>query len=692
MLAAVSLIPSLAAIAALSALTPEYTSRVQIAVEHGSSSNVQHVQPAATIQSSEFLNRVVEKLNLHYAAELGPSPSQQFDSIWIWVKSHALNVVGLQAQDKPYDGHRLEYDNESARALHARLSIWEHSPSNTFTISVWTADRFRAKRIADTIASLYVEEVEKADQDAAVHTAAQISEQLAKLKRNADLASDAAKTFREQYGISTNTVGKTAAQTLAALNSQLSQAQALALDRQSRITSFQTLQSSYESRGAASEILTSPVIAALRVQESDAARRVAEMSQRYGETHPRVVEAKAELGQVRGAIAVEIKKIASSLEADLIAAQAKERQLQEAVYNLTQQAKSLEQKEVELKQLDQTAEKENATYRDFLRHSNELSAELAGRHATVRPLASASLPDLPSYPRYSGVLLITLMGGLIAGLGWACLVELLDSGFRTGEQIESLTGRRLIGMIPTLARSAVGKSSPVRFVTEEPTSIYAEALRSVQTSISLSSVDLKSKVIMITSSVPGEGKSTFSCSLARLVARSNPNKKIVIVDCDLRRSSVQKLLAVPAAGGTIDEFLSGTKKLKDILGHEDESGLFYVPAKADTENSAELLASEKMSALIDALANEFDLVFLDTPPLMAVSDPRIIAQFANYVVFLIQWERTERDLAVTALSLLPENSQIGVVLSQVNLRKHVRYGYADYGTYYSKYKSYYTRS
>ena len=271
------------------------------------------------------------------------------------------------------------------------------------------------------------------------------------------------------------------------------------------------------------------------------------------------------------------------------------------------------------------------------------------------------------------------------------MLERLDDGFRSGDQIERLTGRPLVGMIPRLARGKLRQFTPARFAIENPTSAYAEALRSAFTAITLGSLDKPPRVILITSSLPGEGKSTFACSLAGLMARSNPVKRIVLVDCDLRRSSVVSSLGVPATDGTIDEYLAGSKTLDQTLGRDESSGLYYIPARRNTPNSAEILNSNVMRAFVQGLAKQFDLVILDTPPLITVSDALVTAQLADYVVFLVRWEQTSRELAVNALKQMRDlRKHVGVVLAQVDVRRHLRYGYGDHGYCNSKYRDYYT--
>ena len=177
-----------------------------------------------------------------------------------------------------------------------------------------------------------------------------------------------------------------------------------------------------------------------------------------------------------------------------------------------------------------------------------------------------------------------------------------------------------------------------------------------------------------------------------MIAKSNPNQKIILVDCDLRRSNVASALGAKSIGGTIDEYLSGAKPLEQVIYRDEESGVHIIPARRDTPNAAEILGSQSMRRLVEALGETYDLVILDTPPLMAVADARLVAELADYIVFLVRWERTSRELAINSVKLLERHRNVGVVLSQVDVRRHARYGTGDYGYYYSHYKygHYYT--
>jgi succinoglycan biosynthesis transport protein ExoP len=295
-------------------------------------------------------------------------------------------------------------------------------------------------------------------------------------------------------------------------------------------------------------------------------------------------------------------------------------------------------------------------------------------------------------PRYGLTMAVALGVGIALGLVVILILERLDGGFRTGEQIERLTGRGVIGMIPSVSGSTLGGLRPARFVVEKSSTAYAEALRSTHTAMMLGSLDNPPKIIMTTSTLPGEGKSTFVCSLAALIARSNQDKRVVVIDGDLRRSSVMKALGVPETGGSIDELLSGTKTLEQVLGRDEPSGVYYIPARSNTPNSVEILSSRAMQNMLKTLSTQFDFILIDTPPLLAVSDARVTAELADYIVFLVRWEQTPREVAINALKLLRDKDKnVGVVLSQVNVHRHAKYGYGDYGYYYSRYRDYYTK-
>jgi exopolysaccharide transport family protein len=644
------------------------------------------------LRSISLLGRVVDKLRLDLDPEYGarkPSLlSQLLRDAGAELAAWGITTTHLSDGDAPSEN--------SARAnaierLNQNLTVNLRGKSYAIAISIESPDRMKAQRIVETVSDCYIVDQLQAKLDANRRATEFFADRLDELKRNVEAAERAAATFREKSGLTLAKDSTTiASQSLAELNSQLIQARAQRADRESRLVALEQAARNPATLGGISEVLGNQLVSSLRAQEAEVGRRIGDLAQRYGDSHPRLLQARAEQAQIQGNISAEVAKITASLRGDAQAARAKEAELQTQVQQMERRAGGLGQDEVALRQLERESQTSRAVYEDFLKRAKELREQRDIQQPDSRLLSPATVTPGPVFPRYQLAMVVSLIVGLGLGSVVVFLLERLDGGFRTGEQVERLTGRPMVGMIPAVSRSLLERRRPARLAVDKPTSAYAEALRSANTAINLGMLDRPPKVVMVTSSLPGEGKSTFVCSMAALMARSNPDKRVVIVDCDLRRSSVRATLDVPATEGTIDECLAGAKSIDDVVGRDENSGVYYVPARSGTPNSAEILDSKAMGAFVAALLEKFELVFLDTPPVLAVTDALVAAKLADYIVFLVKWEQTPRDLAVNCLKQLRDlRKSVGVVLAQVNVRRHSKYGYGDYGYYYSRYRSYY---
>jgi capsular exopolysaccharide synthesis family protein len=644
------------------------------------------------LRSASLLGRVVDKLRLEQDPEYGAERDSLIVRLWHDGKNYVATWLPAMHDDVHGQDLASKARTRAILTLSRNLITSVRGRSYVIQVSVDSVDPAKAKRIVDTITDFYIVDQLQAKLDANKRATEFFNDRLDELRRNVEGAERAVAVFREKSGLTLARESTVTSQSLAELNSQLIQARAYRADKESRLIALQQAARNPATLGGVTEVLANPLISSLRAQEAEVARRVGDLSQRYGESHPRILQARAEQGQIQARISQEVAKIISSLQGDAEAAKAKEAELQSQVDLLERKAGGLGQNEVELRQLEREAQSSRAVYEDFLKRFKELREQQDIQQPDARVLSPANLPTITSFPKYGLTMIGALVVGLLLGAGIILLIERLDGGFRTGEQIERLTGRPLIGMVPIVSRAALGGHLPARFAIEKPSAAYAEALRSAYTAITLGTLDRPPKVVMVTSSLPNEGKSTLACSLAGLIARSNPDKRVLVLDCDLRKSSVRSTLKAEVTGGTVDEYLAGTKALDQVLGKDPASGLYYILGRSNTPNSAELLDSNAMRNFIGTLTTQFDLVFVDTPPVMAVSDARVTAQLADYIIFLVRWETTPRELVVNALRLMRDlRKHVGVVLAQVDVRRHSRYGYGDYGYYYSKYRDYYTK-
>ncbi len=316
------------------------------------------------------------------------------------------------------------------------------------------------------------------------------------------------------------------------------------------------------------------------------------------------------------------------------------------------------------------------------------------------------------------------MLGLGLGAGIAFLLEQLDAGYRTSAQIEKQLGTPLLASIPRsdseLPGSGIGRAvrklnpfslltdlfrkrdkserrmkksdrvSISRLVVQRPLSSFTEAIRSLRMGIKFADVDHPQRIVLLASALPGEGKSTIASNLALLAAASG--EKVLIIDLDLRHPVLTSLYAPEATHGAV-ELLLGEVDLKQVIVKDPESGLHILPAprRKDLTHTAELLGSRRMKDLFAHLSGFYDLIVVDTSPLLPVTDGRALIDVVDSLVLVVKWESTPRDAVDAALkqSLGAQAKLTGVVMNDVVASRARYYDYYKSGYYSRKYPYYY---
>ena len=241
--------------------------------------------------------------------------------------------------------------------------------------------------------------------------------------------------------------------------------------------------------------------------------------------------------------------------------------------------------------------------------------------------------------------------------------------------------------MPKLDRLKRGQR-PYQYLMDKPLSAYTEAVRGIYMALKLTNIDRAPKVILVTSALPEEGKTTIAVSLATFAARSH--KRVLLIDLDVRHPSVHQELGWSVSHGLV-EYLVDDRPLEDVIQHDLESGLHFIPVKAQATNPTDLLESERLRSLIELCRSRYDYVIIDSAPLVSVTDSRLVALLADKTVFVIKWGDTVESAAQDATQTLRDIGVdiAGAVLTQIDLKKHAQYHYADIGEYYNKTKNYY---
>jgi capsular exopolysaccharide synthesis family protein len=641
------------------------------------------------LRSTGQLGRIVDRLDLANDPEFGgPRPGRLAGIVG---DLRALFAGWRQdARQREAQGSDEAPRTRAILILSRTLVINTGGRASVIAISADSTDPEKARRLVSTTMELYIDQQFQARAETTKRLLEQVNLRAEELRKQLAETEAAAAAMRQKAGISRSDETPIASQSLAEINSQLAQARALRADKESRIAALQRAQKDPATTGGVAEVLASPVIGALRGQEAELSRRLGDLNERYGPDHPKLKQVNGELSQIRGRIAAEASKILASLQTDADAAKAKEEQLQAEVEQLMKQATGVGWAEANARRVERDAQSLRALYDQYVKRAKALQEQLDIQQPDARILSPATLPTSPIFPRTGVIMAMALAGGLLLSFAAIGALERLDRSLRTGDEVERLIGLPSLGMVPQVARSLCAGRMPAQYGVANPTSVYSAALRSVHTTLMLQMRNDPPKVILVTSALPDEGKSTFAVSLAALVAAQDREARVIVVDCDLQASTVAQALGQEPTVATIQDFLSGERPLGALLGKEPESGLYYVTAHSNTEHCAEFFDSRGMRRFIDALRHTFDLIVLDVPPVMADSDARLIGQLADYIALVVRWEGTPREMVANAAKLMRTvGKPMGCVLTRVDLARHARFGFGDDAYYYSKYQQSY---
>ena len=498
----------------------------------------------------------------------------------------------------------------------------------------------------------------------------------------------------ERYKISHNLLSAQGAtlteQEISNLDSQLASSRASDAEQDAKLHTAQGQLAAGSNGGDVGEALNNPVVQTLRAQRAQASAQLADLQGRYTDAHPDVIKAKRALADIDSQIQVEIQRVISNLKAQSQVAHSRTSSIAAGAAASRATLAGNNQSMVELDSLQTADDAAKAIYQAFLTRFKEALAKEGTQSADARVLTPAKLPTNPSSPNRKLDSALAVVLGLFAGSLAVLVAETLRSGVSNMAEVESTFDLPALAEIPSLASTLNGarrKADPVQFVAEKPMSRFAESFRNLRTSILASRPSQPVKVVAITSSLPGEGKTTTSMCLARTMALSG--SKVVLVDCDLRQRSLNRLLPdLPMVG--LLEVLSGAASLEEALVSDADTGAIILPLTRSAFTPEDVFGTSAMTDLLQELRRRFDIVILDTAPVLAVADTRVLCPKADVTVFVARWRRTTKHAIWSALRSLntPDIFIAGMALTQVNVREQARVGESA-AHYYRAYKKYY---
>nr|HQT80066.1 polysaccharide biosynthesis tyrosine autokinase [Rhodopila sp.] len=501
-------------------------------------------------------------------------------------------------------------------------------------------------------------------------------EQMGKLALEVSEADRAVQQYRLEHGLDElppDDGAPTRAETLNrqllnAVNVQLAQATQEIAQKEGRLAQAEAALRGKVSLNALPEIVASPRITELSAQLATVAGHEAQLASTQGAGNPELASVRAQRGLLQSRLATEAANIVKSLTAEINADHAQEQSLRQQVEKLRAKVSA---ENLALMGLQVPLTKARATrsiYETFLNRATQL-ANVSGIQEQDATLVSGARPPLgPSAPKSSRLIAVAALLSTVLGVALACVIERMRSGFSVPEQVEATLGLPLIAAVPEVPRAVLNGRRSGR-----PGVALAAALDRLQGKVRVQG-NTRPKVMMITSALPKEGKSTLAAVLARNVAAAG--LKVLLVECDFHCPELARKFRLPPQPGLCEILATGLPDSSTQAIHEVAPGLHVIAAGSCDRDAQELLASEAMNMMLRAMQTRYDLVLLDTPPVLARADALVLAQRADATLVVLRWEKTARTPVQDAVRLLQESRApiLGVVMTRVDRRTAGRLG------------------
>ncbi|MFZ6724233.1 GumC family protein [Undibacterium sp. MH2W] len=422
-------------------------------------------------------------------------------------------------------------------------------------------------------------------------------------------------------------------------------------------------------------------------QQAEADRKLSEIAQRYGAEHPKYVQAEGEAKTARENVKRQIETVVQSVTREYEVAKGTENMLAQTLNQAKGSVQGINRKEFQLNLLEREVDSNKQIYDLFLKRAKETNVSGDLQNPVGRVVDQAKASNLPVKPQKIQIISVAFVFGLLAAAAASLLIDLLDNTLKSTTDVEAKLKQPLLTTLPLLAKKDADRSSTAHMFLEDPKSLYSESIRTARSAVLLSSIDLSNRILLITSSVPGEGKTTFSINLA--VAHSH-TKKTLLIDADMRRPAVAKGLDFEPHSLGLSDLVAGTAPFSECVKTLPGCDLHVITTGTNVPNPLEIILSQRFKDTIAELSKIYEIVIIDSPPVELVSDALVLSKMASGVVYVVKALDTPYQLARKGLMRIrrAEGKILGVVLNHLDFKKAEKYygEYSGYGKYgYDKY-------
>lgn len=632
--------------------TPIYQATTQILVERQQPRVLEtRVGPAAEnypgeefyqtqyklLESPVLVKKVIEKLNL---------------------KAHpAYSRITAAAEPEAASGARAE--NRLMEAVAAGLTVTPVRNSSLVNLSYDSPDPQLAARMVNTFAESFIEYSLDLRFAASQEAARWLQHKLAEARKKLEESEARLNHYkREHHIVALEDKESLTAQKLEHLTKELLAAQTRRLEAETR---FKEVSEGRPIR----EVLANPLIQTLKAEEAKIIGQISELSKKYGEKHPRMLQLASELAANRAKIGAEMKQISQSIKNEYKMAQMQEENLRQVLEHQKKATQELSEVGVQYRVLLRDVETNRALYENILKSFKETTATENLPATNIRIIYPATVPEMPVKPKKLRYIMLATVMGAVLGMAAALGLESLDSTLKTPEEVEHWLKLPNLAVIPRLEPPAEGNSKelPQVMLHHDRQPLLAEAYRRLRTSILFSTPGRAPQVLLVSSTMPLEGKTATAANLA--AAMANAEGPVLLVEADLRRPSLHQIFQVEREPGLSNFLVGETNELP--VRQTAVPRLYLLPCGKIPPNPSELLGSGRMQELLARVRERFARIIVDSPPLLSVTDPAILATMVTGVLLVVKAESVPRRAALAARDQLLEVHAplLGAVLNAV---------------------------
>ena len=634
------------------------------------------------IRSRVLAEKVVERLNLVRHPQFD---SRQQDRKPNWFRL-GLTRLGLvkEVEEAPMTDEQIdEFLFPIIQQIVSKsLFVAPVNRTQLVRIGFTSHDPELSADIANTMADVYIESYLEGRLDVTKKAAAWLGGRLDELRTNLQESEEKLQAYKEKERlVDVQGVRTLDSAELSQLRNNLVIARQARADAQSRYQQVKSLPSSQLLTIPA--IINNPIVQAVVQSKADADRDVVALSRRYGPRHPTMLAALTKQKELEKELNTRMINVSAGLMSNYDTALKTEKELERQIANARFRLQNVSRKEVKLRELERDVETNRQLYDLFLSRGKETDESSRLQEPPARVVDKAIAPIHPVGPPKKKYVMaaVFLSGGLIVGI--IIVLDFLKSTVRTSEDVENRLRVPMLGFIPFI--QANKSKYAFRAFSDDNSDIgFTESIRTIRTSLVLASLENPFKVIVVTSSVPGEGKSTVALNMADAMGQM---EKVLLIDGDMRKPTVGKALGLPSSTVGLSNAIVGKAELSACIQRIPGMQIDILSSGMIPNNPLELLGSVQFKQLLEEMKQRYDRIIIDSAPVHIVSDAKILSSYADSLIYIVKSDSTSLNIVSKGVnSLRSVNAPItGAVLNQVDLKKASQYD-AYYGVYEQGYE------